>query len=59
MSLETITGCTNSKVFCEGPIALQREQPDKYKQNVDVAPFLEKFLRTPMVTFTRSTSFDV
>jgi len=46
-------------VFCEGPIALQREQPDKDKQNADIAPYLEKFLRTPMVTFTRSASFDV
>jgi len=37
---------------------LQREQPEKGKQNVDVA-LLQKFLRTPTVIFTRSTSFDV
>jgi len=27
---------------------LHRQQPEKDKQNVDVAPPIEKFLRTPM-----------
>jgi len=35
------------KALCERPFALHRQQPEKYKQNVDVAP-LEKFLPTPM-----------
>jgi len=35
------------KALCERPFALHRQQPENYKQNVDVAP-LEKFLRTPM-----------
>jgi len=36
-----------AKALCERPFALHRQQPEKYKQNVDVAP-LEKFLPTPM-----------
>jgi len=40
------------KAFCECPFALHRQQPKKYKQNVDVSPppptLFEKILRTPM-----------
>jgi len=36
------------KALCERPFVLHRQQPEKYKQNVDVAPSLEKFLRTPI-----------
>jgi len=35
------------KALCEHPYALHRQQSEKYKQNVDVAP-LEKFMPTPM-----------
>jgi len=35
------------KALCERPFALHRQQPEKYKQNVDVAP-LEKFMSTPV-----------
>jgi len=35
------------KALCECPFALHRQQPEKYKQNIDVSP-LEKFLRMPM-----------
>jgi len=35
------------KAFCERAFALHRQQPEKDKQNVSVAP-LEKFLRTPL-----------
>ena len=38
--------------------ALQRQQPEKDKRNVDVATPLEKFMRTHMAT-TLSASFDV
>jgi len=48
--------CKNSKAFSERPFALQRQQLEKDKQNVDVAR-LKKFLRTSMATFTLSTSF--
>jgi len=34
---DSIIGCRNCKVFCERPFALQREQPEKDKQNVDFA----------------------
>ena len=33
--------------LCDCPFALHCQQPEKDKQNVDVAP-LEKFMRTPM-----------
>jgi len=36
------------KAFCERPFALHHQQPEKDKQNFDVAPPLEKFSRTPM-----------
>jgi len=35
------------KARCERPFTLHRQQPEKHKQNVDVAP-LEKFMPTPM-----------
>jgi len=35
------------KALCERPFALHRQQP-KFKQNVNVAHPLEKFLLTPM-----------
>ena len=44
--------------LCERPFALQRQQPEKDKQNVDVAR-LEKILRTPKGTLTLSASFHV
>ena len=34
--------------FCERPFALHHQQPEKDKQNLDVAP-MEKFLRMRMV----------
>jgi len=37
------------KALCECPFALHRQQPEKYKQNIDVSP-LEKFLQMPMET---------
>jgi len=39
--------CTKGKALCERPFALHCQQPEKDKQNVDVAP-LEKFLRMPI-----------
>jgi len=39
--------CRKGKALCKRPFALYRQQPEKYKQNVDVFP-LEKLLRTPM-----------
>jgi len=41
-------GVEGGKTFCERPFALHRQQAERDKQNVDVAPALEKFLRTPM-----------
>jgi len=35
------------KALCECPFALQRQKPEKYKQNIDVSP-LERFLRMPV-----------
>jgi len=29
--------CKNGKAYCERPFALQRQQPEKHKKNVDVA----------------------
>jgi len=40
-------GVEGGKAFCERPFALHRQQAEKDKQNVDVAP-PGKFLRTPM-----------
>jgi len=37
----------NSKAFCEHPFALQRQQPEKDKQNVDVAPPWKNFCGRP------------
>jgi len=54
--------CRNSKAFCERPFALQGQQPEKDKRNVEVAAPLEKYLQTPTATFlsfTFSASFDV
>jgi len=48
----------NRKAFCERPFALQRQQPENDKQNVDVPP-LEKFLQTPMATVTLSASLHI
>ena len=31
-----------SKALCERPFALHRQQPENYKQNVDIAPIPEK-----------------
>jgi len=42
--------CVKGKAFCECPFALHRQQPEKDKQNVDVALPLEKILRTPMIS---------
>jgi len=39
-------GC-KGKAFCECPFTLHRQQPEKDKQNFDVAA-LVKFLWTPM-----------
>ena len=39
--------CRKDKTFCERPFTLHRQQPEKHKQNLDVAP-IEKFLRTTM-----------
>ena len=47
------------KAFCERPFELQRQQPEADKQNVDVAPLLEKFLRKPAATFTLSAFFHI
>jgi len=35
------------KALCKRPFALHRYQPEKYKQNIDVAP-LEKLLWMPI-----------
>jgi len=40
--------CRKGKAFCEGPFSLYGQQLENYKQTVDVAFPLEKFLRTPM-----------
>jgi len=45
-------------VFCKRLFALQRQQPEHNKQNVDFVP-LEKFLWTPMATVTLSARFHV
>jgi len=39
--------CRMGKAFCERPLTLHPQQPEKFKQNFNVAP-MEKFLRTPM-----------
>jgi len=39
--------CRKGKALCERPFTLNRHQPEKYKQNIDVAP-MDKFLRTPI-----------
>ena len=36
------------ETFCECPLALHRQQPEKGRQNLDRYPHLENFLRTPM-----------
>jgi len=36
-----------SEAFCEHPFALQRQQPEKDKQNVDVAHPWKKFCGRP------------
>jgi len=36
------------KAFCEPLFALHCQQSERDKQNFNVAPTLEKFLRTPM-----------
>jgi len=45
-------------LFCIRPFSLHRQQPEKDEQNVNFAPPLEKFLRTPMVntSFTYSNA---
>jgi len=40
------------KGFCERPFELHRQQPEKNKQNFDVA-HMEKLLWTPMITTLR------
>jgi len=50
--------CRNRTPFCKRPFALQRQQLENNKQNVDVVP-LEKFLQTPVATSTLSASFHV
>jgi len=39
--------CRQGKALCKRPCALHRQEPEKYKQNVEASP-LEKSLRIPM-----------
>jgi len=40
--------CRKGKAFCERPCGLHRQRPEKQgTQNVDFAPPVKKFLRTP------------
>jgi len=40
--------CRKRKALCERSFALHGQQPEKYKQNVEVATPRKKFLRMPM-----------
>jgi len=45
---EIFIGHMGNFLFCTRQFALHRQQPEKDKQNVDFAPPLEIFLRTPL-----------
>jgi len=47
------------KALCGRPFALHRQKPEKHKQNVNVVPPLEKFLRTPMERGLEALSIGV
>jgi len=43
-----LSGCRKGEAFCERPITFHRQQLENDKQNVNVAPPLEKFLCMPV-----------
>jgi len=44
--------------FCERPFALHHQQLENDKQNIDVGPSLEKFLRTPIAKAVQPASSE-